>query len=234
MSVIAVVSTVLPVAGQVTRIDTLQYPDIDLPKRNVQTYNTDYLYTIGLKVYSYEQFLPILDQPDNDTYYSTYFNGLMLGFNSNQMTYRLQAALFRKDNFGNISCKDCEGTTGEFRNTALKLGFQYNVNYLRVQPYLGADLGVILQRYQAGYAPFEESTTLSDRKISPVISPFIGVRAFIIPRLSVAAEANFNLAHTSQKISGGIDGDKTNHVWNSFFSPVAGITLQYHFGSLTY
>jgi len=223
-----------PVFAQVTRIDTVEYPNTALPKQQTRTFNTDYLYTIGLKVYGYEQFPSILDASGDDSYFNTYFNGLMLGFNNNQMTYRLQASHYRDDRFGNRSCPDCEEAFGKFSNTALKLGFQYHTNYLRIQPYLGADIGVMVQRYRAGYAPAGESGTLIDRKVAGLASPFIGVRAFIIPKLSVAAEASFNMAHSTQKTSGGIDGDKTKHAWETFFAPVAGISLQYHFGSLAY
>ncbi len=227
---IAITFAVFHADAQVTRIDTVQYADTPLPKREVQTFNTDYLYTIGLKFFGYEQFPAILNHSDNSTHFNTYFNGLMLGFNNNQITYRLQASHFRNDSFGNNSSE----AFGKFQNTTLKLGFQYNITYLRVQPYLGADLGVMLQRYRSGYLLTDDITTMTDRKVAALVSPFLGVRAFIIPRLSVAAEANFNVAHSTQKTTGSIDGSKTKHAWETFFSPVAGITLQYHFGSLTY
>lgn len=223
-----------PVVAQVTRIDTVEYNETLPQKRKVQTFNTDYLYTIGVKLYGHEQFPAILNQSNNDSYFSTYFNGLFLGYTNNQITYRLHLSHFRNDSFGNNSCVGCEEAFGKLQNTTLKLGFQYNTTYLRVQPYLGADLGVMLQRYESGYVPAGDLATIHDRKVAALVSPFVGVRAFIIPRLSVAAEANFNVAHSSQKTSGGIDGRKTKHSWETFFSPVAGITLQYHFGSLTY
>lgn len=216
-----------PVHAQVTRVDTVNYPATQLPKRAIQTFNTDYLYTIGVKLYGYEQFLPAFNQTSDDTYYNTYVNGLMLGFNNNQMTYRLQASHFRKDSNGGHAF-------GKLTNTAIKMGFQYHLNYQRIQPYLGTDIGVMIQRYRSGYTATEESVSITERIVAPLASPFVGVRVFIIPKLSVAAEANFNVAYSTKKTSGGIDGDRTKHAWDTFFSPVAGITLQYHFGSLTY
>lgn len=223
-----------PALAQVTRIDTVQYANTALPKQQTRTFNTDYLYTIGLKAYGYEQFPSILNASGDDAYFNTYFNGLTLGFNNNQMTYRLQASHYRNDQFGNNACLDCQEAFGKLSNTALKLGFQYHLNYLRVQPYLGADLGVMIQHYRAGYAPAGESNTIVDRKVAPLASPFVGVRAFIVPKLSVAAEASFTVAHSAQKTTGGIESGKTKHAWETFFAPVAGISLQYHFGSLAY
>lgn len=223
-----------PALAQVTRIDTLQYPNVVLPKQEIRTFNTDYLYTISLKVYGHEQFLSTLNQSDNDRYVNTYFNGLALGFNNNQMTYRLQASHYRNDGFGSRSCADCGEAVGNFRNTAVKAGLQYHINYLRLQPYLGVDLGAMIQRQEAGYTTADGTSLLTDRKVAALASPFLGVRVFIIPKVSLAAEANFNIAHSFQKTSGGMDGERTKHAWETFYAPVAGITLQYHFGSLAY
>lgn len=223
-----------PALAQVTRIDTVQYPNTELPKQHTRTFNTDYLYTLGLKIYGHEQFLPLLHQPDDGSYLNTYFNGLTLGFNNNQLTYRLQASHYRNDGFGSRPCADCDEAVGRFRNTALKVGLQYHLNYLRVQPYLGADLGAMIQRHELGFATTEGTTELVGRQVAALASPFVGVRMFIIPKVSLAAEANFNVAFGSQKTSGGMDGERTSHAWQTFYAPVAGITLQYHFGSLAY
>ena len=96
------------------------------------------------------------------------------------------------------------------------------------------DLGAMIQRHEADYITMDETIVLTDRKLAALASPFLGVRVFIIPKVSLAAEANFNVALSAQKTSGGMEDERTKHVWETFYAPVAGITLQYHFGSLAY
>jgi len=236
---IALTAVVALMAGftalaQVTRLDTVQHPNTVLSKQQTRTFNTDYLYTIGLKMYGHEQFLPLRQQTGNDRFVNTYFNGLALGFNNNQITYRLQASHYRNDGFGDRSCADCEEVVGKFRNTAIKAGMQYHLNYLRVQPFFGMDLGAMIQRDELRFVATEGASTLIDRQVAALASPFVGLRMFIIPKVSVAAEANFTVAFSSQKTSGGMEDKRTSHAWETFYSPVAGITLQYHFGALSY
>lgn len=223
--------------AQVIKIDTVDYPNPVIPKTDKYNFNTDFWYTIAVRAYAHEQFPQLLNQPAGQPFQTSYLNGLLFKINDNQISYRLQAAHFNdKITFDN----ECEGclpkVTGKFRNTAFKVGVEKSVSYSRVQPYLGADLGFMVQKLSTkGYG--NATVFAEDNKNAALISPFIGVKLYLISRLAIGAEANFNIAYTYQKVNNYEDDSFSNapnqtkrYRWEYFFSPVAAVTLQYSFG----
>jgi len=226
-------------SAQVTSIDTVDYPDPVIPKSNTYNFNTDYWYTIAVRAYAYEQFPQLLNQPSGQPYHSSYLNGLLFKINDNQISYRLQAAHFRNDIAFDNECEGClPQVKGKLRNTAIKVGVEKSVNYSRVQPYFGGDLGFMFQ--QLNTRGFGNTTVFSeDTKNALLFSPFVGAKVYVVPRIAVGVEANFNIAYTYQKVNSYTDDSFTgapNQVrryrWEYFFSPIAAITLQYSFGRI--
>jgi len=225
------------VSAQVTKIDTVDYPNPVIPKRAKYNFNTDYWYTIAVRAYAHEQFPQILNQPAGQSFKNSYLNGLLFKINDNQVGYRLQAAHFSDEITFDNECEGClPRVTGKFRNTALKVGAEKSVNYSRFQPYFAGDLGFMIQKLNTkGYG----NTTVfaEDNKNVVLFSPFVGTKLYIVSRLAVAAEANFNIAYTYQKINNytddsfsGVPDQTKRYRWEYFFSPVAAVTLQYSFG----
>lgn len=232
-----VCSGVVRLSAQVTNIDTVAYPDPVIPKSNTYNFNTDYWYTIAVRAYAYEQFPQLLNQPSGQPYHISYLNGLLFKINDNQISYRLQAAHYRNDTAFDNECDGClPQVKGKLSNTAIKVGVEKSVSYSRVQPYFGGDLGFMFQ--QLNTRGFGNAIVFSeDTKNALLFSPFIGAKTYIVPRIAVGVEANFNIAYTYQKVNSYTDDSFTgapNQVrryrWEYFLAPVAAVTLQYSFG----
>lgn len=223
--------------AQVIKIDTVDYPNPVIPKTDKYNFNTDFWYTIAIRAYAHEQFPQLLDQPSGQPFQTSYLNGILFKINDNQISYRFQAAHFNDEITFDNECEGClPKVTGKFRNTAFKMGVEKSVNYSRFQPYLGADLGFMIQKLSTkGYG--NATVFAEDNKNAALFSPFIGVKLYLISRLAIGAEANFNIAYTYQKVNNYNDDSFSNapnqikrYRWEYFFAPVAAITLQYSFG----
>jgi len=225
--------------AQVTKIDTVDYPAIVIPKKKNYHFNTDYGYTIAVRTYAYEQFPLLLNQSSSQPFNSSYFNGLLFKINDNQISYRLQAAYFNNNIEFDNECEGCfPKVAGKLQNTAVKVGAEKSLNYSRFQPYFGADLGFMVQKFST--KGFENSPVFAeDTKNALLFSPFVGAKLYIVPRVAIGAEANFNVAYTYQKVNNysdnsfsGAPSQTKRYRWEYFFGPVAAITLQYNFGIL--
>lgn len=225
------------VSAQVTNIDTVDFPDPIVPKRKNYHFNTDFWYTIAIRVYAHEQFPQLLNQPSGRTFRNSFLNGLLFKFNDNQLSYRLQAAYYNNDVSFENECQGClPKINGKLQNTSIKIGLEKSVNYSRFQPYLGGDFGYMYQTLNTK-GMGNDLLFAEDNKNALLFSPFIGAKLYLIPRVSVGAEANFNVAYTYQKVNSYSDDSFTGtpvqtkrYRWEYFFAPVAAITLQYHFG----
>src|SRR5690606_7628317 len=99
---------------------------------------------------------------------------------------------------------ECEGCLpqirGKFQNTALKVGVEKSINYARFQPYFGGDVGFMYQKLNTkGFG--NESVFAEDNKNALLFSPFVGGKLYLIPRIAIGIEANFNIAYTYQKVN---------------------------------
>ncbi len=242
-----------PLAAQVTKIDTVDYPAPTIPKRKNYHFNTDYWYTIALKTYSYEQFPQILDQPSDLPYLSSYLTGLLFKLNDNQFSYRFQVGYVGKKNLALANeCVGCGTAIGDFQNTSVRIGIEKNINYSRFQPYFGSDIGFMFQRYDGQTTvfsqdesgqPFDKRALVEDSKNALLVSPILGFKVFVVPKVAIGAEANFNLGYTYRKTNtynalegappdtySSVPEQTKRYRWEYFFSPVAALTLQYNFG----
>lgn len=234
-SFLLLISSYMLSFSQVTRIDTLSYKPITIPKNDQKSYSSDFLYSIAIRAFAFEQFPRILNQTANERFFSSAFNGLMFKFNDNQISYRISGAHYGNDISINSSCNNCENINGKLKNTTIKIGFEKNLTYTRIQPYFGFDLGYSNQKYTSNE---DESNRTVDRKNSVLASPFIGVKVNILPFITVAAESNMTVAYSFQKTernqfteaaTSNITDKKS---WEYFFAPVGILSVQFNFGSL--
>lgn len=226
-------------SAQVTNIDTVDYPDPVIPKSNTYNFNADYWYTVAVRAYAYEQFPLLLNQPSGQPYHSSFLNGLLFKINDNQISYRLQASHFQDDISFDNECEGCvPQVKGKFRNTTLKIGAEKSVNYSRIQPYFGGDLGFMFQQLNTrGHG--NTSVFSEDTKNALLFSPFVGAKVYVMPQIAVGIEANFNIAYTYQKMNSytddsfsGAPNQVRRYRWEYFFAPVAAVTVQYSFGRI--
>ncbi|MGK9120321.1 hypothetical protein [Olivibacter jilunii] len=227
-----------PLCAQITRIDTLVYKPIHIPQKQGPRFS-EFLYSVGLRAFAYEQFPKILDQTTREHFYSSAFNGLFFKFNDNQISYRIAGSYFDKDVSLNGNCINCSGN-GNLKNTTIKIGFEKNITYTRLQPYFGLDLGYTYQKYKGSYMNGSDinvtNDAVIDRKDAILASPFIGLKFNIIPTVTIAAESNLTVAYSFQKIE--IAHDETTEKrptekgWEYYFGPVGILSVQFNFGNL--
>ena len=224
--------------AQVVRIDTVAYPDPVIPKTKKNNFNIDYLYTLAVRTYGYEQFPQLLNQAELP-FLSSYLNGIMFKYNDNQIGYRLQANYFDHNIGFENECEGCAWANGRLQNTAIKIGMEKSISYARLQPYFGADIGFMTQRFKGSSINYgtAEQVYVDDIKNAALLSPLVGFKLYIIPRVAISAEANFNVAYSYQKLNAyaneALSGPPTQsrrYKWEFFFAPVSSISLQYSFG----
>ena len=230
--------------AQIVRIDTLAREQVRPPKQKHYSYNAEYLYTIGVKAYGYEQFPRIFNESSPQPLYSSVLNGLVLKINDNQLSYRLAGSYFKKDlSVTDSDCQSCnDATPGNFENTNLKIGVEKNLIYARLQPYIGADIGFIRQKFERhNTGAMANGEGLTDEKTAGVISPFLGLKINIVPWLAIVGEANMNVAFGHQKTMRSSISLETaapersetkGYNWDYYFAPVAALSLQFSFGSI--
>lgn len=233
--------------AQVSRIDTVNFNHIHIPKQQTSASASDYMYTVSIRSFAMEQFPQLLNQPIPGDLHTSYLNGLMFKFNDNQISYRISGTFFNKKDVSldNVHNEMSTRASGRLQNIAIKLGFEKNITYTRLQPYFGFDIGYMGQKYEgktypqvSSYANVASEDVL-DRKNSILLSGFIGLKFNIVPCLSLAAEANANGAHSFQKTDysnstgEGLQfrQDKGNK-WEYFLSPLGMLSLQFHFSSI--
>lgn len=224
--------------AQVVRIDTVAYPTPHVPKTKKNNFNIDYWYTVAVRTYGYEQFPQLLNQAELP-FLSSYFNGILFKYNDNQIGYRLQGNYFDRDIAFENECKGCARASGRLQNITIKVGMEKSINYSRLQPYFGADIGFMAQKFRGSSTNYTSAEQVfnEDTKNAALFSPFIGFKLYLIPRVAIGAEANFNIAYSYQKLNAyaeetrvGPPTQSRRYKWEYFFAPLASVSLQYSFG----
>ncbi|WP_028296035.1 hypothetical protein [Olivibacter sitiensis] len=244
-----VLSYTLGSYAQVRRIDTLTFENTYLPRQQQSTSPSDFMYSIAVRAFALEQFPQLLNQPVPGDLFASYLNGLMFKFNDNQFSYRLYASYFDKKNVNldNVDNDLSKRANGHLKNLALKIGFEKNLTYTKLQPYFGFDIGYMRQHFDGNTqlmlagAPdsndFEENTI--DRKNTALLSGFIGIKLNITSQFTLLAEANANTTYSFQKTDVSSENSegfqfqqKQKEKWEYFFSPIGQIGIQFNFGSI--
>lgn len=198
----------------------------------------NYNYTIGLRGYSSLQLPKILNQTNANDYIDAYANGLLIKFNDNQLSYRISGNYLRKDiSFAN-QCETCEIANGKVTDYSFKIGFEKNINYARVQPYFGADLGFRSNNFtgeieNANPLTVRTPYTLDTDKNGFVIAPLIGLKFNPVKQISIFAETSMDFFYSYERQE-TIQHDPANtrtfakyNKWEFLLNPVS-VGIQIH------
>lgn len=234
--------SITPIKAQIVRIDTVEstYVYKKAKSSNILT-KTAYNYSLGIKGLGFEQFPKILNQVNSGEYITSYFTGFIFKSNDNQFSYRLSGNFYNKDISFKNECEECEQTDGRLADFMIKLGFEKNLTYTFLQPYIGFDIGFRRnvfkgQSVNAGVvnyldAPYDVDT----EKNGAVAGPVFGVKLHLINHLSISAESAFDLMYSFERREKYIqDAARTNELqrfrrWELLSRPLAILSLQYNF-----
>lgn len=175
--------------------------------------NADYAYSIGVRGFNYMQMPKILNQSNSDNYLKTYFNSVLLKFNDNLFSYRINGSYLRKDDEFFNNCENCELVRGQMKDYAFKLGFEKNFSYTAIQPYIALDLGYRSNRFKGTSVtvnPAKLSQTTPASQAIPAnqvtatkegftISPVLGIKFNPIKEISIFAESNLEFFYSYER-----------------------------------
>lgn len=203
--------------------------------------NGNYNYSLALKGFSITQ-LPGVYNQDLQKYISNDVSGGMIRFNDNQISYRLGATLFNKAVTFDSDCINCAPARGTIKDYALKVGFEKNLNYARIQPYFAFDLGYRFNRFTGMMNTINNQksiaavSSLDDRKDGLTFTPVMGLRINPTQQLSLFIESNIEFYYayvrqetTTQDASAIKSINKFNR-GEFLLNPVA-IGIQLHLGN---
>lgn len=168
--------------------------------QGVENYN----YSIGLRAYSVLQLPKILNQVDARNYTNAYANGIMAKFNDNQISYRLRANYFRENKSFYNQCRSCEIAEGKVTDYSATVGFEKNINYGRLQPYFGADLGFRVNSFNGEIKTLNPKSTnlpynVDTDKSGFLISPIFGLKYSPIDQFSLFAETTLDFYYSYER-----------------------------------
>ncbi|MHA4894094.1 hypothetical protein ACXZ1K_05025 [Pedobacter sp. PWIIR3] len=205
----------------------------------------NYNYSIAARGYTLMQMPKILNESDAYSLVSAPFNGFMFKINDNQISYRINGTYYNKSkNFYN-NCETCEIADGKTVDYSIKIGFEKNFNYSRIQPYFGIDLGYRSNQFKgtlenrnalkAIAASATGSQDVEATKTGLVLSPVIGFKINVVEQVSFFAEANMDFFYSYERqdiVAQDINNTRTlNKYYKSefLFNPVS-IGIQLHLG----
>lgn len=172
---------------------------------------TDYNYSIAVRGYGSMQMPKLFNETDPVQLINTYFSGLMVKFNDNQIDYRLGGSYIRQSKTFYNNCNTCEVVTGKVTDYTFKVGFEKNLNYSRVQPYIGVDLGYRANRFigtsqninalkaQLLAAEAEVLNRVESSKNGVMLSPVVGIKVNLLPQLSFFIESSLDFYYSYER-----------------------------------
>lgn len=228
---------------QIVRIDSAKTNYVYKKfKSAVPVTQSDFKYSVGVKLYSLNQMPQILNQLNKNHYYPSTLNGLLFKINENQVSYRLAANFFNRNVTFFNECQDCEIVKGKITDYSFKLGFEKNTNYGTIQSFFGLDGGYRNNQFDGNAvsagANFSTPYDVSTEKNSLAITPFIGIKYNVTGHISFAAEAAIDLLYSyerQEKMYKDVGRTRTFQKytkWEYLFSPANIISIQYNFSSI--
>ncbi|TDQ09899.1 hypothetical protein [Pedobacter metabolipauper] len=166
----------------------------------------NYNYSLGLRGYTIMQMPKILDESDSYTLVNSPFNGAMVKFNDNQISYRIQGTYYNRAKEFYNNCESCEFAAGRVIDYTFKIGFEKNFNYSRVQPYFGFDIGYRSNEFDGNLENRNEisskamqQTKVEATKTGFMLSPVIGFKINPIDQVSFFAEGTLDFFYSYER-----------------------------------
>ncbi|TCC96250.1 hypothetical protein [Pedobacter hiemivivus] len=209
--------------------------------------NGDYNYSIAVRGYNLMQMPRILNQKEVGKLTETSFHSGMLKFNDNQISYRLSGSYLKKNVQIVNNCLNCEEANGKMTDYSFKLGFEKNLNFSRIQPYFGFDVGYRYNKFEGTLvsknpiALAAEGAALSPTgaeasKSGFIASPVMGLKINPIPQVTLFAEASldfFVFYERQETVTLDINNTRTFNKYNKsefLLNPIS-IGIQVNIGS---
>lgn len=210
--------------------------------------SSDYGYSVGVRAYTLKQMPRIMDELDSRYFTSAPLNGIMLKFNDNQISYRLNGTYYKKSKQFFNNCETCEEANGKLVDYSFNIGFEKNFNYSRIQPYFGADLGYrsntftgdLQNRNQLRAERLAQVETgpvqVDASKTGLVLSPFFGIKVSPVAQVSLFVEGNLDFFYsyerqeTTLQDAGNTKSLKKYYKSEFLLNPVSA-GIQFHFGN---
>ncbi|MBB2149924.1 hypothetical protein [Pedobacter gandavensis] len=178
--------------------------------------NSDYNYSITVRGYGLVQLPKVFNETDPVKYTSTSFSGLTVKFNDNQINYRLGGSYIKQSKTFYNNCNNCEVVKGDITDYNFKVGFEKNMNFSMVQPYIGADIGYRSSRF-VGVSQNVNTlkADVSGAVIPPVkmetskngfiISPVVGIKVHPLPQWSIFVESSLDFFYSYERQEGVVE-----------------------------
>lgn len=208
----------------------------------------NYNYSIAVRGYSLVQMPKLLDEPNSYHFNNAPFNGVMVKFNDNQISYRLNGTFYNKSRKFYNNCETCEEANGKVLDYSFKIGFEKSFNYAHIQPYFSIDMGYRYNRFMGNIenrnelkAMAKAAASLERLKVEAsksgfIASPVIGVKINLIEQLSFFAEGNlefFYFYEKQERIAYDVENTKSinKYTKSEFLLNPISVGIQIHVGS---
>lgn len=230
----------LSLQAQIIRIDTVNTSNINLRSSQFKTPKL-YMYTIGIKAYSLEEFPKVLNQVNSNNFTSTKMSGLFVKLNDNQISFRISGNFYSDDITFRNECEECEEAKGKLKDFSAKIGFEKNFIYGMFQPYLAFDIGYRRNAFDgevknASALHYTNPYNVSSLKNSFLMSPNLGLKFNPVNHFTLAVETGIGLLYSYEKQERTYQDP--NHTrtfsdfkkWEFLLMPVSMLSVQYNFG----
>jgi len=169
----------------------------------------DYNYSLAVRGYSIMQMPKILNQKKNEEFKDVSFNGGMIKFNDNQISYRLGGSYIKRDVKVINNCASCEEANGKMKDFNFTIGFEKSLNFSRIQPYFGVDIGYRQNVFNGtmvsknALASKADSLTLGKgveaSKNGFTVAPLIGIKINPLPQVTLFAESSIQWFYSYER-----------------------------------
>lgn len=186
----------------------------------------DAVYSFGIGAYNRQALPKLLNQTESRRYINTTFNSYMIKFNNRLYSYRLSGSYLNQSIQFSNNCKDCEIAKGKIKDYSFKAGFEKNLIYGKIQPYLALDFGYRSDEFNDEF-----------RKRGFTISPGLGLKLSPVKAISIFAESNMEFFYAWGKDSSSEQNDPENNSYHKFkkgqylYNPIL-LGIQVHFGQV--
>jgi hypothetical protein len=227
--------------AQIRRIDTANVSESPRFKPVNTESPRQYMYSVGLKVYSIEEFPKILNQIDESRLFRPVLTGIFVKINDNQISYRLSANYYSDDISFKNECEECEAAKGEMKDFSTRTGFEKNFIYGKLQPYFAFDIGYRRNSFEgnvqnASTINYTNPYDVSTLKNSLSLSPAFGFKVNLIDHFALAIETGIGLLYSYEKQERTYqDANRTRTFndykkWEFLLRPISAVSVQYNFG----
>jgi hypothetical protein len=205
----------------------------------------DYNYSLAVRAYSIMQMPKILNQKKNEEFKDVSFNGGMLKFNDNQISYRLGGGYMKRDVKVVNNCATCEEANGKMKDFNFTVGFEKSLNFSVIQPYFGFDMGFRQNKFDgtlvsknalANQAQVIAPDGVETSKTGFTAAPLIGIKVNPLPQVTLFAESSIQWFYSYERqetVAQDANNTRTFNKYNKseFLLNAVSVGIQVNIGS---